>query len=49
EWARNYAKVAPEGYDNSCFKALKDGVSRVILSTVGEGPIRANDTLIITD
>ncbi|PUU80506.1 GHMP kinase [Tuber borchii] len=49
EWAGKYAKVAPEGYDNRPFEALKDGVSRVILTRVGEGPIRTDDTLIGAD
>ncbi|PWW78162.1 Diphosphomevalonate decarboxylase [Tuber magnatum] len=49
EWAGKYAKVALEGYDNKLFEALKDGVSRVILTRVGEGPIRTDDTLIGTD
>jgi len=45
---RKYAKVALE-YDNWSFKALKDGVSRVILTRVSEGPIRTNDMLVRTD
>jgi diphosphomevalonate decarboxylase len=49
EWAGKYAKVTPEGYDNGSFEALKDGVSRVILTRVGEGPIRTHDSLIGAD
>lgn len=49
EWAGKYSTVASEGYDNKPFKALKDGLSRAILTRAEEGPIRANNTLIRTD
>ena len=49
EWAGKYSTVTSEGYDNKPFEALKDGLSRVILTRAEEGPIRANNTLIRTD
>jgi len=46
EWAGKYAKVAPKGDYNRHLEVRKDGVSRVILTRVGEGPTRTNNTLI---
>ena len=36
-------EVASEGYDSKLFEALKDGLSRAILTRAEEGPIRANN------
>lgn len=35
-----------DGIDARALKVLKDGVSRVILTQVGEGPIRTEESLI---
>lgn len=35
-----------DGVDARALKVLKDGVSRVILTQVGEGPIRTEESLI---
>ena len=43
EWAGKYATVASEGYDSKIFEALKDGLSRVILTRAEKGPIRTNN------
>jgi len=44
EWAGKYATNVPEGYDTRPFEALKGGVSSVIFTRVGEGPIMTNGT-----
>ena len=49
EWTEKYATVASERYDSKPFKALKDGLSRVILTRAEEGPIRANNIVLYTD
>jgi diphosphomevalonate decarboxylase len=38
-----------EAIDVKAVQALKDGVSRVILTSVGEGPVRTEESLISPD
>ncbi|KAG0651948.1 diphosphomevalonate decarboxylase [Hyphodiscus hymeniophilus] len=46
-WQGNQIKVqGTEGVDDRAVQTLKDGVSRVILTSVGEGPIRTEESLI---
>ena len=48
-WEGKEVKVQDtKAIDAKAVQALKDGVSRVILTSVGEGPIRTQDSLIST-
>ena len=48
-WEGKEVKVQDtKALDAKAVQALKDGVSRVILTSVGEGPIRTQDSLIST-
>ncbi|KAL7272979.1 diphosphomevalonate decarboxylase [Rhizina undulata] len=51
-WSSKYARISskvPQGFDEKLFEPLEDGVSRVILTGVGEGPIRTEESLIGVD
>lgn len=39
----------PEGFNTALCEPLKEGVSRVILTSVGEGPVKTEESLIGTD
>ena len=46
-WQTSQVKVQETaGLDARAVQVLKDGVSRVILTSVGEGPIRTKESLI---
>ncbi len=46
-WQNSQAKVQDTaGVDVRAIQVLKDGVSRVILTSVGEGPIKTEESLI---
>jgi len=44
--AKEVKEVQPEGLDERAVEVLRNGVSRVILTGVGEGPIRTTESLI---
>lgn len=45
---RELEAQSTEGIDAKAIQALRDGVARVILTSVGEGPIRTEESLIST-
>ena len=46
-WQGSQVKVqGTEGVDSRTLQVLKDGVSRIILTSVGEGPIKTEESLI---
>ncbi|KAK9448896.1 GHMP kinase [Limtongia smithiae] len=43
------AAAVPEGLDDGVFEAIKEGVSRIILTRVGPGPLKSEESLVASD